>query len=359
MAVTRADVARAAGVSGTTVSFVMTGVWQKYGISKATYEKVKKVAAELGYIPNPAAKELRGGVTGRIGLMLWYVNRPFYATLTEAFYREATRYDKSLTLFIRKLDQEIIPFLKSCLAKSDGLVVMDEALPLLDYSSVPTPRKPLIFINPWLLPNVPMILNDMAGRIYLATRHLLARGYRHLYFNSVNPLRTRGFKAALEAAGIPFREEMLVGPGAYDYRHGEELADLIEITPDRKTGIIAANDYVAIACMHVLEKKYGKIAGHDYGIVGVDNIPAAKYTSVPLTSVYRSYEELAKATFTLWERLRNGEQIPEPVRIPNQIAIRESTAPQEGAGEIIIPEHYEPDLTPPSEEERKLLAEGC
>ena len=91
----------------------MTGAWKRHGISEATYEKVKAAAEELGYVPNPAAIELRGGKTGRVGLMLWYVNRPFYAYLTESFHNHAAKTGNSLMLFIRNMDQPFEPFIKN------------------------------------------------------------------------------------------------------------------------------------------------------------------------------------------------------------------------------------------------------
>ncbi len=356
MAVTRTDVASKAGVSGTTVSFVMTGVWKKHGISEATYQKVKKAAAELGYVPNPAAKELRGGKTGRIGLMLWYVNRPFYATLTEKFFRKASECGKSLTLFIRDMEEPLLPFMKNALAQTDGLIVMDECLPELDYAQLPSRKKQLIFINPWQVPGVPTIVNDMAGRIYLATRHLLMQGYDKLFLNSVNPLRTRGFKTALELAGMPIEDSMFVGAGAYDYAHGKELADAVTISDDGKTGIVAANDYVAISTMYHLKQK-GYEAGQDYGIVGFDNFEAGQYMSVPLTSVHRSYNKLVDTAFDLINQGESGGAT-DLVLLPNCIEVRESTPAREGAGTIVLPEDYEPVIEPPTDEEKSLLAEG-
>lgn len=354
MAVTRTDVAKKAGVSGTTVSFVMTGVWKKHGISAATYEKVKAAAKELGYVPNPAAIELRGGKTGRIGVMLWYVNRPFYSSLTDSFYRHAAKANSNLMLFIRNFEKPFEPFIKNAIAQTDALIVLDEFLPDMNYQGLLTGQKKLVFIHPWQIRNTPTILNDMGGRVYLAAKHLIEQGYSHLYFNSVNPLRTRGFKKALELADLPFDDSMLVGAGAFDYSHGKELAESVEIKPDGKTGIIAANDYVAMSCMHHLNQR-GFSAGKDYGIVGFDNFSADPYLPVPLTSVYRSAEALAESTFSA---IHGDASITEPIVVPNAIEIRQSTAPTPAAGKISLPDLQGTFANEPSDKEKSLLAEG-
>ncbi|GAA2846049.1 hypothetical protein GCM10020220_039340 [Nonomuraea rubra] len=88
MAVTIKQVASAAGVSVSTVSRAFTAPEQ---VQPQTLQRVREVAAELGYSPNPPARSLRGGRTGSIGLIIPDIANPFFPPIFKAMQARARR----------------------------------------------------------------------------------------------------------------------------------------------------------------------------------------------------------------------------------------------------------------------------
>jgi LacI family transcriptional regulator len=322
--ITRKDVANYANVSETTVSFVVSGKWPNYGISRNTYEKVIDAVKKLGYEPNRAARELRGAKTGRVGLIIWALDRPFYLPLLEAFHHEAIMSGYALLIYLQKNERSMDMLVKDALTQTDAVFIDGECSEAFTEELVHSASKPIAFMNHRPVAGHYTIVTDPAEKVYMATKHLVDQGYRNLYFASNNENRIPGFKQALAERGIPFTVEMLVAHGAYDFSHGERLAQEISIDPQGYTGVVAANDAVAIGCMHHLVQK-GFRAGRDYGIVGFDTIAAGAYLEVPLSSVCHDYTTEAKNAFKVLENDTIAAGQSTVVHVKNDLIERESS----------------------------------
>lgn len=186
---------------------------------------------------------------------------------------------------------------------------------------------------------------DNAMGAELATRHLLELGHRRLAFvsgsvSSVNRReRLRGFRAALEEAGID-PAEGIVWPGASTSEFGDkESAELgrsaareLLAVPDPPTGFVAINDMCAIGiCRGVRDA--GLVAGRDVSVVGFDDILLADLFEPPLTTVRQPLPEMAAETF---QQLRSSiESAPAAGRsllIRPRLVVRASTAPPQLPG---------------------------
>ena len=319
--ITRKSVAAHANVSETTVSFVISGKWREHGISAATCERVMTAAKELGYQPNRAARELRGARTGRVALVLRALDRPFYAPLLEAFHQEALSRGYALLVFLQRGNEPPDALVKEAFSQTDAVFVGGECSATFAAQIQGTRAKPLVFMNHRSVDGHFTIVTDPARQVHTATKHLIDQGYRSLYFASGNPDRTPGFRRALEEAGMEFTDANLVAHGSFDFSHGERLAEEVTIEPEGATGIVAANDAVAIGCMHCLSQQ-GLRAGRDYGIVGFDNIEVGAYLTVPLTTVSHDYHEKAVQAFSLAE---SSYVPPTVVHLESRLLVRSST----------------------------------
>ena len=100
------DIARKAGVSVSTVSFVMNDKAVKMRISREVIEKVENVAREMGYRPNQLARGLRTGKTKTIGLIVENISNAFFATLAKTIEDEAKKYDYKVVYCSTDNDEE-------------------------------------------------------------------------------------------------------------------------------------------------------------------------------------------------------------------------------------------------------------
>lgn len=317
---TRADVAAAAGVSPTTVSYVLAGRGPGQGIATTTCERVRAAAERLGYVPHPAAREMRGASCGRVGLVIGGFDRPFIDELAKSFHRAAAARGLGMLL---ALGRERVEQLRATLAHCDAAIVL--GAPPAHW--VPEPR-PVVFVHEQAVPGAPTLVSDSAGLVHAATTHLLAQGWSDLWFSSTNPARVPGFVAALEEAGLPADPARLVCAGACAFADGAAVADAVRIEPGR-TGIVAANDAVAMGCMQALARR-GLRAGRDYGIVGFDGIEAGAWLEVPLSSVHWRYDALAEQALAIAQAARgssDGGASTSPV--PSTLTARASSVREE------------------------------
>jgi LacI family transcriptional regulator len=163
----------------------------------------------------------------------------------------------------------------------------------------------------------------------LATQHLIDLGHRHIAFimgdvdhPDANE-RLRGYQATLEAAGLGF-DSNLVMPGDFQETGGMLAVKQLIATHTKFTAIFAANDQTALGAALSLHQ-HGLRIPQDVSLVGFDDLPIAKYTLPPLTSIHQSAEELgrlaARGILALINGTKPAFKLPSP-----KLMIRESTA---------------------------------
>ena len=317
--VTIGMVARAAGVSASTVSRILNGT--------AVVSDVKKLAidnaiAELNFVPNPMARGLAGGRTFSIGVVTQALDSPFYGTAMRAI-EDSLLPAGYNALFVSgqwdaKAEAHCIGVLQS--RRVDGIIVLtgrltDQALKA--YAKT----QPLVVTGRTLKAPGLFTLNFdnfEGGRI--ATQHLIQHGHRRIAFiagNADHPdatERLRGYRAALDAAGIPFEPAMVV-PGEYHELSGLQAVERLIETGHRFTAIFAANDQMAVGAALGLQKRSLRVP-QDVSVVGFDDLATSQYASPPLSSVQQSAYELGRlaalAMLQLLSKTKPTAQVPAP-----------------------------------------------
>jgi DNA-binding LacI/PurR family transcriptional regulator len=331
---TSADVAARAGVSRTTVSFVLNGRADA-GIPEETRRRVEAAARDLGYHPHGAARALAGGASHTIGLVLrqspdqvsvdalladtlWGIgseaHQGGYRVLVEPLSPGKGRYSDLVSS--RRVDGLIVSGPRTDDEELVGLV--RQGFPIIVQGSLPS------------LP-VPSVDVDNRAGARTAVDHLLALGHRRIACITNAPLaytaaadRLAGYRDALEAASVADAPELVV-EGAFDAASGwTAMQDLLVRAPD-VTAVFVASDIVAFGALRAIREAGRRVPG-DISVVGFDDIPLARHFDPPLTTIRLPARDLgAAAGRALVERLA-GRAGAERTLLPTELVVRESTA---------------------------------
>jgi len=316
--VRRADVAAAAGVSGATVSYVVNGRDAEMRIAAATAERVRRVAAELGYLPHGAARELRRGRTDRVAVVLWLGHQPVWAQSLVALHQEARRRGFQLLLAFRDRDEPLADVLLPSLSQCDGALVLAGAISEAEVAGCRGLDKPVVLVNHWPLEGFASVVAPTAQLLDLTTTHLLEQGWENLLLTSRLPHFVSGFEQALARAGLAMDPSQVVASN-FSHRAGVELAEQLGEAV-RGRGIVAAADTLAISLMATLAAQ-GLRAGRDYGLTGLHNHDAGKWLQVPLTTAFVRYDAIAAAACDLLVATQPAADIT----LPGILEVRQSS----------------------------------
>jgi len=330
--VTIGMVAQAAGVSASTVSRVLNGTAVVSDVKK---QAIDEAITTLGFVPNPMARGLAGGRTFSVGVVTQALDSPFYGAAMRGIEDELLPAGYN-ALFVSGhwnavAESHCIDVLQS--RRVDGIVVLtgrltDQALKA--YAK----NQPLVVTGRTVKAPGLFTLNFdnfLGGR--LATQHLIQLGHRRIAFiagDADHPdanERLRGYRAALEAAGIDF-DQALVVPGEYLELSGLLAVDRLLETNQRFTAIFAANDQMAVGAALGLKRRSLRVP-EDVSIVGFDDLPTSQYAIPPLTSVQQPAYELGRlAASAMLQLLANAKPTVE-VPAPRLVA-RESSRRLQG-----------------------------
>lgn len=315
--VTIADVARRAGVSKVTVSYVINGREGKVRISDETRQRIWEAIRELGYRPNAVARALSRRRTCTIGLVMQYAAifsawSGFILEMLHGASDEAIAQQYDLLMYTGAHGDDVEHEANAVMdGRIDGaLLLRDIDDPLSDILADSGFPHVLIFTRS-RRPDVYYVDCDNVKGGYLATRHLLNLGHRaiaHLRGSTRSAPaldRWRGYVEAMREAGIEPREEwVLEMPGPLS-----EVKSLQELmaSPNRPTALFAWSDDAAIRAMQVL-REMGLRVPQDVAIIGYDSTEVCNHTDPPLTSVRQPIYEMAREGVRTLVCLMRGER---------------------------------------------------
>jgi LacI family transcriptional regulator len=316
------EVAAAAGVSRATVSRTFS---RPELLNPETTERVRAVAARLGYVRNQVARALSTGRAGNIALIVPDIANPFFPPLIRA--AQASADEAGFAVFLgdsdEKPEREDI-LLTKIAAQVDGFIL---ASPRLDEQRIRAhaARRPLILINRDI-DGLPRVLMDVNGGITQAVAHLAELGHSRIAYVSGPPAswaNQQRQKAAVEAAKRHGLALVAVAAPHPTYQGGQSA--IAELLAADVTAIVAFDDLVAQGIMAGLADR-GLQVPRDMSVVGFDDVLAAR-TYPPLTTVAAHCAEAgAQAVALLSEILQNGRCPIERVVIPTELVVRATTS---------------------------------
>ncbi|WP_234983358.1 LacI family DNA-binding transcriptional regulator [Demequina sp. NBRC 110053] len=330
------DVARVAGVSVKTVSNVVN---EYQHVKAGTRSRVLAAIDELGYRPNLTARGLRSGRTGVIRLAVPDIRQNYFAELADEIIRAADR--RGLGVLVQQTggdrERELEILAGRSLQMTDGLLFSPERLGQEDRDLLDVPF-PLVLLGERIFggPTDHVTMHNISSAS-AAVQHLVEVGRRRIAVLGAHPdgretlrssdLRVRGYRQALDAAGIPYDPDLVRVTAPWHRENGAHAMRLLLRAGVEFDAVFALNDTLALGALRALGEA-GVAVPEDVAVIGFDNIDEAHFAVPSLSSVDPGRAKIAGiAVDLLVERIEEkGERRP-PRRIKPDFGIvrREST----------------------------------
>jgi LacI family transcriptional regulator len=324
-AVTLLDVAAAAGVSKSTVSRILD---ERLPRSKSTTaQRVRQVAAELGYVRDPSAASLRRGNTMTIGVVVPRLTDTVMAMLYEALAHAGQR--SGHFTIVATTDDE--PQAEQAAVEAllqrrvDGLVLATARLGDDYFGQLTARGVPYVLALRTDGDSLASVGDDRLGG-YLATRHLLDLGHRRIgliagpdYASSARG-RVEGYRQAMAEAGIDI-DPAWVAESSFGIASGADAARTLMGLEPRPTAVFAVNDNTAVGALSAFEH-LGLSVPKDVSLVGYNDIPIVSHLPTPLTSVRVPFDQIAAAALELLilgpQHEHDRVRVAQPTLIPRR-----------------------------------------
>lgn len=331
-AVTIYDIAERAGVSHVAVSNVLNRDRWKGKVSPHKAEQIRAIAAQLGYVPNHAARSLRSGKTQSLvvatlgSLKYAYVNE-----LIEALHAELVPHGYHVNLellhHVPHHERVLMGFHKG---RCDGVIFLG-GMPGLEalLTSLQQGGLPLIIAQGNLAPGIDGVDLDEAEAARLAVEHLAQQGHRSIaavmHETEVSPPSPRmcGYRKGLAEAGLKF-EETLAFRWVVDWDAAQLWKKLSAAVP-RPTAVYTFNEEVAMKLLRVLRLQGLRVPA-DLAIVTLGNTRLVQFAELPLTVVGFDVASMARAVVKrLVARIDNPSLAVEHLLLKPNLVIGESS----------------------------------
>lgn len=328
--VTATDVARRAGVSQSAVSRVFT---PGASVSRAMADRVRRAAEELGYRPNVLARSLITGRTRMVGLVVGYLENPFYPAALEALSAALEARGYHILVFhaangegaadVERVVGELMDY------QVDGLVTASVRLSDRLVARCRAAGLPVVLFNRGLpgsgLSSVTSA-NRAGGR--KVAEFLVAGGHRRiahiggLQSASTGLDRWTGFREALAEAG---GEVHALAEGGFDRERAARAARAMMDAPAPPDAIFVANDHMALGVLDELRHGMGIDVPGEVSVVGYDDVPAAAWKAYDLTTIRQPVNRMvAAAVEILMAEIEGGAPPGSATEVAAELVLRSS-----------------------------------
>ena len=331
------DVAERAGVSVMTVSKVLRDAPD---ISAPTKARIRRLAEEMGYVPDSLAQGLRTRTTKLLGVVVSAVTNPSIAPMLMAIEERAHElgYDLILAHSLNDPDREEFCIRKILARRVDGLFVAPvyRLGPTASiYMDLKRTGMPVVLLGPvaQFCELFSSVETEDQAASYALAKHLVELGHRRIAFFAGphaapwSRSRREGYHQALRDAGLKDDDNLIFTSGS-TIEDGQKAALQMLNEGVRATAVQAVNDLVAIGAANIFLKQ-GLQIPQDISVVGFGNILLSEHFRVPLTTVGQPQYRLGfAAAETMFEMLRGGS--PRARTFPGELIVRASSGPPSG-----------------------------
>ncbi|MCC7206293.1 MAG: LacI family DNA-binding transcriptional regulator, partial [Anaerolineae bacterium] len=327
MAATLSDIARAAGVSVSTVSRVLSN--PEYPVHDDTRRRILDIARQMHYKPNLLARSLRNERSFSVGVIVDNIVSIFAPPIIRGI--QDTLKPEGYTCVIINADwdgnQEVDAIRDLVSRSADGIIFVDTWLHpanVLDDA----PAVPCVFVNRLFSSGKSIGPDDRHGAS-LAVEHLI--GLEHVRIGFINgptgwdasQKRLLGYQDALRKHSLPL-DETLVFEGDWDVMSAYRAAQRLLSLPDRPTALFAANDVMALGAIYAVQDA-GLRVPDDMAVVGFDDQDFSAFCQPTLTTVTMPvYEMGARAARMVLSAISGGANQVETELVRGRLVIRES-----------------------------------
>lgn len=310
MGVTIKDVAKAAGVSVTSTSYALNNSGH---VSEEKKQRIFAAARKLGYVPSGVAKSLQSKKMGFVGYFAYSLSGPMFGELIKGVEDVFNYYHQDMVACCCAPEiKKVTRLLKEKMV--DGAIVFVEHIENELLELIASEDCPIVVMDRELTgKHISSILIDNQGSAYNVGRYISKQK-----FKSVGCIvgkgydgaeREKGFRRAVRDYGLNLQENCILeghfqAKTAYSVMK-QWLEDKTHTLPEV---IFAFSDQMAIAAIQAIQE-CGYRVPEDVSIIGMDDIPAASYINIPLTTVHRPIYELGQqAAMTLYDMMQNKSE---------------------------------------------------
>lgn len=332
--VTIKDIARELGISPSTVSRALK---DHFEISEETKEAVKRVAKELNYQPNTLALSLRNSKSNTIGVVVPEIVHFFFSTVISGIedVAHSRGYNVIITQSNESYEREVMNIQTLFNNRVDGILI-SISMETYDYTHLEAIEEkglPVVFFDRTtdLENHNSVVVDDFTGG-YQATEHLIQQGYQRIAHLAgptnlfIMNERLRGYKQALEDAGIKYEDSLVIYEKSMDpvSAHDASYELLKKENPD---AFFASNDMAAMGAIKAAQK-YGKNVPLDVGVVGFSNWQFTEFANPSITTIEQPGFEIGQKAADMLLRKIEAEDVSgeyETVKLQTKVLFRESS----------------------------------
>ena len=301
-------IAEIAGVSPTTVSYVLNG---RPGVSQKTRDRILRVIDQEHYIPNAKS---RAAVVHRSFNIFMVVDEiasfsnPFYSTILDAISLIATKYGYNIVVSSKPESFRTSDAARAIKqGNADGVVLLhdpdSETLLYLRQENVPF----VVVDSHTKHPSFSRVGVDYELAAYTITKHLMSLGHTRIGFLGQQSVpdfsiaNFQGYCRALSEGHLTLYPDWIQSE-ANDFESALNGTDAILRCNERPTAIFCSSDYFAQACMHCIQKNGFSVPG-DFSVVGIDDLHSSSICYPPLTTVHVDYHDIVAKAVEYLDRM--------------------------------------------------------
>lgn len=329
------DIARIAGVSPSTVSFVLNGKAKQMRISETLASKIMEVAKKEGYHPNPVAVSLRTGKSQILGLIVETISGNFFASLSRIIEEEAARFGYKIvytsTENNRQKGKELIGMLSQ--RQVDGYIITPTPGMEQDIKELIADNKPVVLMDSYFPGvDVPHVLVNNYEGVMKGMAHLIEKGYRRIGFVTVDlnlvqmEERLKAYQDSMHKAGFTTDDLVLTLKYEEDKEIGiQQVTSFIQNTPDLEAVFFATN-YLGLLGLESIHRLGLKLPD-DLAMICFDDHDVFRLYPPGITCIRQPAEEIARTALELlMDQLGKGNTVAETkVEISPGLVIRGTT----------------------------------
>jgi LacI family transcriptional regulator, xylobiose transport system transcriptional regulator len=331
---TLSEVASLADVSISTVSKVLNG---RAGVSSETRARIEALLQNHHYNKRTS----RRPAAPLLDVLCYEIDSPFGSEVLASIEQIARQ--QRMGMVLTGATEAHLPepgWVDDVLRRQPtGVILVACVLPTKDKQRLRSRNIPLVMVDPagTPAPDVPSIGSADWNGGYVATRHLLDLGHRRIGIITgpdnmlASTARLSGYRAALDAAGVPVDPE-LVRPGEFHHRDGLVEGRALLTRSPRPTAIFASSDLYALGVYEAARSLGIGIPG-DLSVVGYDDLRIAQWAGPPLTTIHVPLKAMAEQAVHLIARLSAEPELAfSRIDIDTSLVVRESTAAPRTSG---------------------------
>lgn len=331
--VTILDVARAARLSKSTVSRVLSG--NSYGVSSDAVERVEEAVRRLGYVRNTLASSMRTNRSKTILLIIPDITNSFWAEVARGVQDrfDSEGYSVVMANSDWEADRERRYIQLARMNRVDAVLIN---APDIDMSELSGVRCPVVLLGERKgRGGFPVVGTDTFGAVTEALEYLYRLGHRDIALvhhdrpdsEGYGSSRLKAFRAFLNGKGLEDREDRIFTVPLVR-ESGAEIARTLSTMDKRPSAMIAGNDLVAVGFLQEARRN-GISVPRDISVIGIDDIPSATMISPALTTIGKPKLEIGRMAAEIVLKMLAGVQVDPVTLLPAQLIIRETTRQRE------------------------------